>query len=186
MPEPDRTATRRPPWAHPLTRAVLARRQKLEFDITPPPGARAALAAELGLLKLAKLRFAGRLLPVGAADWLLEAQLGASVVQPCVVSLAPVRTRIDEAVTRRFLAEPPAAPEGESRMPDDDAAEPLPATGLDLGAVMAEALALALPDYPRAPGAEAPLPVEQPQEDEAASPGEPFAALARLRPRTKN
>ena len=186
MPEPDHPASRRPPWAHPLTRAALARRQPLEFDLSPAPDARAALAAELGLLKLPKLRFAGRLSPAGAANWRLEARLGASVVQPCVVSLAPVKTRIDESVTRRFLAEPPAAPAGESRMPDDDDSEPLPAAGLDLGAVMAEALALALPDYPRAPGAEPPLPLASLQEDDTEGHDAPLAALARLGPRTKN
>jgi hypothetical protein len=38
-------------------------------------------------------------------------------------------------------------------MPEDDTTEALPER-LDLSAVMAEALALALPDYPRAPDAE--------------------------------
>jgi len=184
MPEPDRPASRRLPWAHLLTRAAFARRQPLEFDLSPAPEARAALAAELGLLRLPKLRFTGRFLPTGAADWQLEARLGASVVQPCVVSLTPVKTRIEETVTRRFLAEPPVAPAGESRMPDDDETESLPSAGLDLGAVMAEALALALPDYPRAPGAE--LPLEPPQGEGETGPGAPLGALARLGPRTKN
>ncbi|PKP84417.1 MAG: hypothetical protein CVT80_08305 [Alphaproteobacteria bacterium HGW-Alphaproteobacteria-2] len=181
MPEPDRPTSRRLPWAHLLTRAAFARRKPLEFDLAPAPEVRAALAAELDLLRLPKLRFAGRLLPADEADWQLEARLGASVVQPCVVSLAPVKTRIEETVTRRFMAEPPIAPAGESRMPDDDETEPLPAAGLDLGAVMAEALALALPDYPRAPGAE--LPLEPPQGEGETG---PLGALARLGPRTKN
>ena len=76
------------------------------------------------------------------------------------------------------------APEGaEIEMPEDDTQEPLPEV-IDLGAVMAEALALALPDYPRAPGAEL-------GEAVFAAPGvaalrdadlRPFAALAKLRP----
>ncbi len=41
----------------------------------------------------------------------------------------------------------------EAEMPEDDTAEPLPEV-IDPGAVMFEALALALPDYPRAPKAE--------------------------------
>jgi uncharacterized metal-binding protein YceD (DUF177 family) len=54
---------------------------------------------------------------------------------------------------RRYLADwqEPAAEEAE--MPEDDTTEALP-DRLDLSAVMAEALALALPDYPRAPDAE--------------------------------
>lgn len=186
MPEPNRPTSRRLPWAHLLTRAALARRKPLEFDLSPAPEARAALADNLGLLKLPKLRFAGSLSPIGVADWLLEARLGASVVQPCVVSLTPVKTRIDEVVSRHFLAEPPAAPAGESRMPDDDEAEPLPAAGLDIGEVMAEALALALPDYPRAPGAVPPLPPDPHQTEGEAGRGAPLDTLDRLERRTKN
>jgi uncharacterized metal-binding protein YceD (DUF177 family) len=72
------------------------------------------------------------------------------VVQPCVVTLEPVTTRIEEPVERRFRAElPEPLPGAEVEMPEDDALEPLPET-LDLGRVMTEALALAVPEYPRA------------------------------------
>jgi hypothetical protein len=42
-----------------------------------------------------KLRFIGTLEPEGAQDWRLTADLGATVVQPCVVTLAPVTTRLE-------------------------------------------------------------------------------------------
>ncbi len=79
-------------------------------------------------------------------DWRLEAKLGATVVQPCVVTAEPVTTRIDDPVTRRYLAQMPEPQGDEVEMPEDDSAEPLPDV-LDLSAVMAEALALALPLY---------------------------------------
>ncbi|NKX45834.1 YceD family protein [Roseicyclus persicicus] len=168
--------------------ARLPRGSEAAFDLRPEAEARAALAAELGLIGLRKLRFAGRLVPEGKRDWRLEAELGATVVQPCVVTTEPVTTRLDEPVLRRYLAEMPE-PEGadEVEMPEDDTAEPLPAT-LDLGAVMAEALALALPLYPRAPGSElgeaafAP-PGVAPLTDEDAK---PLAGLAALRDRLKD
>ena len=57
------------------------------------------------------------------------------------------------AATRRYLADM-KVPEGdEVEMPEDDTSEPLPEV-IDLSEVAAEALALALPEYPRAPGAE--------------------------------
>jgi uncharacterized metal-binding protein YceD (DUF177 family) len=104
------------------------------------------------------------------------------VVQPCVVTLAPVTTRIEEDVERRFLADPPPMPEGEVEMPGDESAEPLPDV-IDLGAVLAEALALALPDYPRAEGAaleeaQFAAPGTRPMSDDDAK---PFAGLAGLR-----
>ena len=85
-------------------------------------------------------------------------------------------------ILRRYLADF-AYPDGEEvEMPEDDSAEPLPEV-IDVGAVAAEALALALPPFVRAPG------VELGGEDYAA-PGvsplrdedlRPFAGLAALK-----
>ncbi len=124
------------------------------FAIEPDAEERAAIADRLEILAIRKLRFAGEIRPIGRQDWRLSATLGATVVQPCGVTLDPVTTRIDEEVDRTYLAEMPE-PEGgeEVEMPEDDTAEALPET-LDLQMVMEEALALALPPFPRAPGAE--------------------------------
>jgi uncharacterized metal-binding protein YceD (DUF177 family) len=127
-----------------------------EVLLTPDAEARAAIAAHLGIPAIRKLRFAGRLAPEGRRDWVLEATLGATVVQDCVITLAPVTTRIDEPVTRHYMADlpdiGPAAGHAEVEMPEDDSLEPLPAS-LDLAEVMIEALSLALPPFPRAEGA---------------------------------
>lgn len=125
-----------------------------EFTLEPDAAARQALADRLGILGLRKLRFTGALTPEGRSDWRLEARLGATPVQTCVVTLDPVATRIDEDVLRRYTAHPPEVPEGaEVEMPSDDTLEPLPET-LDLEQVMAEAVALALPAFPRKPDAD--------------------------------
>ncbi len=67
-------------------------------------------------------------------------------------------------------------------MPEDDSAEPLPVT-IDLGEVMAEALALELPPWPRAEGVE---PVEMSVTEPGKTPmtdddAKPFAGLKALR-----
>lgn len=163
----------------------LSNRRATEFTLEPDGDARAAIAEELGIIGIKKLRFTGTLAPAGKRDWLLEAQLGATVVQSCVVTLDPVTTRIDEDVTRRYMAEVPELPEmsgSEVEMPEDDTVEALPET-LDLAEVMAEALSLALPAFPRAEGAalgEAVYAEDgvQPMRDEDAK---PFAGLASLR-----
>lgn len=135
-----------------IGRAALAARKPLDVSYVPDAHARTVLAAELGVDTLRRPRLRGRLLPDGQDDWRLEARVVASVVQPCVVTLAPVTTRIETRVLRRYLARPPAPPPGESEMPEDDSAEPLGQT-IDLHAVMAEALALEIPLWPRAEGA---------------------------------
>lgn len=127
-------------------------RQAIPFELAPDAGGRAAVAAELGIPAIRKLRFAGRLQPEGRQDWRLEGELGATVVQDCVVTLDPVTTRLDEPVSRLYLAALPDPAPGEAEMPDEEAEE-LP-QALDLAQVMLEALALALPPYPRAPGVE--------------------------------
>lgn len=165
-----------------VAQAALSRRQPIAVELSPDAPARAALAAALGLETLRKLSFAGRLIPVGRADWDLTATLGATVVQPCVVTFAPVTTRIDEPVVRRFRTALPDPVAGETEMPEDDTIEPMPAV-LDLYAVVTEALALALPPFPRA--ADAPAvdvtvapPGAEPLTGEAAR---PFAGLAALK-----
>jgi uncharacterized metal-binding protein YceD (DUF177 family) len=146
----------KPKAAAPLAPGRLSRATTHPISLHPGPEDRAALAAKLGIDAVRKLRFEGSLIPEGDADWRLEAALGATVVQPCVVTLAPVVTRIDAEVTRRYLADmaPPEVDEtGEAEMPEDDTAEPLP-DRIDPATIMAEALALHLPDYPRAEGAD--------------------------------
>ncbi len=167
---------------HILRLSDLSARAATSFDLAPDAATRAELAEALGISAIRKLTFAGALTPQGGRDWRLEARLGATVVQPCVVTLEPVATRIDEDVLRLFLAEAPAEDlAGEVEMPDD-AVESLPES-LDLTEVMTEALALALPAYPRAPGA-APAasaftePGKAPMTDDDAK---PFAALQALR-----
>ncbi|MDH3263643.1 MAG: DUF177 domain-containing protein [Paracoccaceae bacterium] len=167
----------------PFRSADLARRAALPFRIEPDAEARAALASRLGASAIRKLRFEGEIRPEGKGDWRLEAKLGATVVQPCVATLAPVTTRIDETVERRYLAhwsEP--EPGSETKMPGDETAEPLGGE-IDPAAVMEEALALALPEYPRAEGAELGAavftePGAEPLTDETAR---PFAALGKLK-----
>lgn len=128
-------------------------RKPVRFDLVPGEDALRRIAAHLDLLSLPVLRLQGALSPSGKADVVLEARLTARAVQACAVTLAPVTTSIDEVVTRRYVRDW-VEPEGdEVELPEDVTVEPLPAA-VDVAAVAIEALALALPLYPRAPGAE--------------------------------
>lgn len=170
MPAADRLAPA-------LRPAELPRGRATAIALAPDAAGRAALAAWLGITDVPALRLAGELRPVGRADWELEAELVAEVVQPCVVSLAPVRSRIAAPVRRRYLADPPPPAAGEAEMPDDDSVEPLGAV-IDLDEVLREALVLALPDYPRAAGA---VPDATARDPADPGPARPFAGLAALR-----
>lgn len=161
--------------------------RKRPFFLKPDTKARAALAAEMGLLGLENLRFEGELMPKGHADVGLKARLRADVVQACVVTLQPVPAKLDVVIERTYLAHM-EIPEGdEAEMPEDDTLEAMPDV-LDLEDVLAESLALALPDYPRAEGAEM---ASSTAAEEGVAPIEdaelkPFAALAALKDRLKS
>ncbi len=158
-----------------------------EFALRPDASAHKALAESLGITAVRKLSFAGQILPDGSDDLLLQATLGVTVVQPCGVTGDPVTTRIDEPVVRRYVAgfEDPEADEAE--MPDDDSTEALPAE-IDLIAVMTEAVALALPPWPRAEGIEpVDLSVTEPGKvPMTAEDARPFAGLKTLRDQLKD
>ncbi len=121
-------------------------------EVEPDAAWRTELTGALDLIALRKLRLTVTIAPV-ESGLTLTGHLGATVVQPCVVTLAPVTTRLEAPVARSYIADLPE-PEGEEvEMPEDDSLEPLGAV-IDLGALLAEALALNLPLYPRAEGAE--------------------------------
>ncbi|MEP1519031.1 DUF177 domain-containing protein [Ascidiaceihabitans sp.] len=132
--------------------ADLPQRAPKPFDLRPNADAMSEIAAQLDLTSLRKLRFFGSIRAVGKVDWQLKGTLGATVVQPCTVTLDPVTTRIDTPVERMFLKSIPEVNEEEVEMPDDDGIELLGAF-IDPADVMIEALSLAVPDYPRAPDA---------------------------------
>ncbi|MCV2891995.1 YceD family protein [Lentibacter sp. XHP0401] len=136
--------------------ARLSANQTYDFALNLTHEDRATIIEELDLLSLKKTNFTGTLKPDGTDDWLLTAHLGATVQQACVITLAPVTARIEERVERLFVRAMPdfsdLDDDAEVEMPDDERAEALGNT-INLVDVFREALALALPPYPRAEGA---------------------------------
>lgn len=163
--------------------ADLPQNRPTRFELRPDAPAMAALAQELGLNELRKLRFAGEIRAMGKRDWEVVAELGATVVQDCVVTLDPVTTRIDQKLRRSFIAGMEyAESEEEVEMPEDDSSEPL-GSHIDVQEIMEEALALFVPQYPRKDGAVLgesvhAQPGVAPMRDEDTR---PFAGLAALR-----
>lgn len=178
MPELIPRSPDNPDFARVIEVRTLSAVDGFDFDIAPTPGEAAALARLFGAEAVRKLRFSGRLTPLERGGWGLDALLGATVVQTCVVSLEPVATRVDQPVRRRFL--PGTGIRGGDLVVDpdeDDEIEPL-GERIDLGLVATEALALALPAYPRKEGAA--LGAVAAGTDDEEEP-RPFAALAALR-----
>lgn len=167
--------------------SALSQRKPNTFALRFAPAPLKQIADDLALSHLRKLSFSGTIEAAGKTDWKLSAKLGATIGQPCVVTLETVTTRIDISVSRLFLAHMPdietEAELGEEvEMPDDETIEPL-GTVIDLEAILREALALALPLYPRVANADLETaqftePGKAPMQDSDVL---PFASLAGLR-----
>lgn len=162
--------------------AELPQNKPTFFKVVPAADALQALARDLDVLDLRKLRFEGEIKARGKRDWVVKGHLGATVDQACVVTLAPVTTRIEAKVERLFLANYATPTEEEYEVTDEDSADPLGDT-IDLAEILFEELGLNLPLYPRAENADLgesvfAEPGIAPMRDEDAR---PFAGLAALR-----
>ncbi|QJD17834.1 YceD family protein [Paracoccus sanguinis] len=170
------------PFSQPLRVTQLNPRRPNPVTVAPDEAARARIAAALGLSRLPAARLEATIAATGQEAWTLTGRLTAQVVQPCVVTLAPVETAIDEPVRRVWSPYADSGgdlPEGaEIEMPDDEV-EPLGSV-VDPGAVLVEALALALPLYPRAPGAALDAAGEAGADADDDPGRRPFAGLAAL------
>jgi uncharacterized metal-binding protein YceD (DUF177 family) len=143
-------------------------------DLAATPAERAALARRFGLLALDRLEARVTLARLPGGFVRLSATLSAEVVQECVVTLAPVASRVEDSFSLLYGAA--VAPEEDEVVVsgESELVEPLGDGVIDIGEAVAQQLSLALDPYPRAPGAAAEAPGD-------AIPASPFAALARWR-----
>jgi uncharacterized metal-binding protein YceD (DUF177 family) len=140
------------------------------LEIAATPDECAALALRFRLLGVDRLRAAVVLQRQPDETILLDAEFEAAFTQECVVSLDPAPGTVAERFTLRY-APAEAEPEDDGGAGDDPAFEPLTGDAIDIGEAVAQEFSLALPPFPRAPGAEVEL-------DAAADDDGPFAALA--------
>jgi hypothetical protein len=129
-----------------------------------------SFAAEISLRKHSPTRYA------------FLAKLDASIVQSCIVTLEPVRSRIEREIARELLLASPvrrALPK-EALPPtpsvDDELTEEIDSLTYDLAAPLLEEFSLAIDPYPRAPGVAFESPKDSPEKAEG-----PFAALKALK-----
>jgi uncharacterized metal-binding protein YceD (DUF177 family) len=161
-----------PEFSRPIEIARLTRDGR-HFEITANPAERAALAKRFDLIALSRLAAVVRLEQIPGSLFRLTAELDADVTQACVVSLAPVQSRVEEAFSVLY-----GGGEEAQEVNLDGAAEtiePIENGVIDIGEAVAQQLSLALDPFPHAPGAEAPIPAG------AAKPPSPFQALAALK-----
>ncbi len=146
------------------------------FEIEASPAECAALANRFGLLALDRLAARIHLSPIAGGIYRLSATLEAVLTQACVVTLEPVKSRLNEEFSLLYGAvdeQKEVVLDGSS-----ETIEPVEGGMIDIGETVAQQLSLALDPFPRAPGAPVPSDVPQPESQRLDS---PFAVLAKLR-----
>ncbi|QQS12586.1 MAG: DUF177 domain-containing protein [Rhodospirillales bacterium] len=161
----------------------------VELRIEPGETERAALARRFALSAVTSMSATTRLDQGAGGMWRVRGRLLARVVQPCGITLEPVEQAIDDTFDLRFgeAAEELDRATGELVIDaDGEAPEPLEGDELDLGAVVADQLGLAIDPFPRKAGArlEDVLPAAR-EEDPAAGPFGVLRALRRREPDSK-
>jgi hypothetical protein len=161
-------------FSRPFDLAAL-QRQRGPIRIEASIDERKAIAEEFNLLALDTLEAEFEMAPGLGDAFELTGRVRSSLVQSCVVSLAPVPQTLDEAMVLDLV--PAGSPMAEVEETDDRDPPAVYEDGsVDLGAIALEYFALGLDPYPRAPGAVLPAEANSDQ------PSGPFAALGKLSP----
>jgi uncharacterized metal-binding protein YceD (DUF177 family) len=149
------------------------------LDLVADEAERGAIAQRLGLQSLDRLEAHVCIERTGEVVR-AKGRLLAALDQSCVITGGPVAAHVDEAFTFLFTPEPVAgAPDEEIELAENDCDTVFyDGAAIDLGAAIADTLALSLDPYPRSAGADAALKEAGVLSEEQAS---PFAVLAKLR-----
>jgi uncharacterized metal-binding protein YceD (DUF177 family) len=147
------TGTALPEFSRPVALARLGA-EPFRQDITATEVERAALARRFDLIALDRLTATIELVRRGKDRFVLCAAFKTEFVQSCVVTLEPVGGAASEAFTLVY-GPPEAEAEMSGTVEDDVAFEPLDGTVIDVGEAVSQQVALALPPFPRIPGASA-------------------------------
>jgi hypothetical protein len=157
--------------------------QETEREIVANAAERARLVERFDLLALDRLTASVSLKRGRGGLIEVRGRLEAEVVQACVVTLEPVRSRLSESFSVAFGSGRAAAGVVVIGLEDADPPEELIAGRIDLGETVAQQLAVALDPYPHAPGAEEKPQSSVPGESGGEKTASPFAVLAPLRAR---
>ncbi|HXF53542.1 MAG TPA: DUF177 domain-containing protein [Hyphomicrobiaceae bacterium] len=147
----------------------------------------ARLGAALDVLSFESLTVSYHLQPMTQGRYRAEGRLTAVLEQSCVVTLAPVRSVVEEPIRVEFwpadqLAQSCNAAVEHSVLEGEEV-EPIENHRLEIGRIVYEIVSAAMDPYPRAEGAEFAWAEDRVSEAAQGSHDGPFAALARWKAR---
>ena len=127
----------------------------MQERIIARPAEKKALAVRFDLIDLPKLEAELNVDPTRGKMFAVTGTLKAEIVQLCGVTMEPLTTRIMDTIDVLFappaILDPKAAPQVDLGC-DDEVPEPIVDGHIDLGELVAQHLAIAIPLYPRKEG----------------------------------
>ena len=148
------------------------------IDLVADEAECSAIAKRLGLASLDRLE-AHAVIECKGKKIRASGRVKAALAQYCAASNEPVPERIDESFELHFLPEPSGLPDDEVELGASDLDVVFhDGAGIELGAAIADTLALALDPFPRGPNADEALKAAGVLSEDQAG---PFAILAKLK-----
>ncbi|MEO5972242.1 MAG: DUF177 domain-containing protein [Sphingomicrobium sp.] len=153
-------------------------RDGARIDLIAAEAERDAVAARLGLPAIARLEAHATLSRDGDTVR-AQGRVKSALTQSCVATGEPIAAHVDEAFEIRFVPAPRAGAEEDVELTPEECDTVFhDGAAIELGAAIADTLALALDPYPRSAGADAVLKEAGVISEDQAG---PFAALAQLK-----
>lgn len=148
------------------------------IDLVASEADRVAIAKRIGLISIGRLE-AHCLLEHRGPAIVVRGRIKAAIEQACVASGEPVPAFVDEAFELKFQPEPSRVPDEEVELGEGDLNVIFhDGQGIELGAAIADTLAVSVEPYPRSANAAERLREAGVLSEEQAG---PFAALAALK-----
>ena len=154
--------------------------------IEAAPQEREQLARLFSIESLESFTFDYKLQPVGTDRAHLSGEIRAELAQLCILTLEPVREKVEEAVSlacwpeNQIAREDAADPQPDAQGLPSDPPAPIVNGRVNVGALAGEILASAINPYPRSEDAE--FTWDDPKDEDGVALG-PFAELAKLKPK---
>lgn len=169
------------PFSHTVLARDIGPEGRIEH-VTADAEERAALAESVGIPDVKSVTAELTIRPARGGAFQIRGAVDADVVQTDVVTLDPVEQHLHEEIDVTLLPAESVGKPGEVVLVDplaEEAPEVFHRGRIELGAIVAEHVALGLDPYPRSPGVE----FEPHVEDDTSDRVSPFAKLKQLKER---
>tara|TARA_B100000965_G_C19225712_1_gene597861 strand:- start:76 stop:630 length:555 start_codon:yes stop_codon:yes gene_type:complete len=128
---------------------VLRQTKKFAFQYTSNLKALTELTRILKIEELKAFSFQGQIFQLNEHDYTLRASFDATVVQLCIISLNPIKTKISNKINQSYIDQENSQKTKYLLIDHDSIEKEQFKSEINVGDIMLEALSLEIPLYPR-------------------------------------